>query len=56
MHSVLLLLIGLQHLLLSNNVQAENILAIFPSDYRSHFTFGKVLFNELANRGHTVRT
>lgn len=32
-----------------------NILAVFPSDYRSHFTLGSVLFAALAQRGHNVQ-
>lgn len=31
-----------------------NILAVFPSDYRSHFTLGSALFGALAERGHHV--
>lgn len=38
----------------SQVVDAANILAVFPSDYKSHFTLGRVLFSELANRGHQV--
>lgn len=34
--------------------EASNILAVFPSDYKSHYTLGKVVFTELANRGHKV--
>lgn len=31
-----------------------NILAVFPSDYRSHLTLGSALFTALAERGHNV--
>lgn len=34
---------------------AANILAVFPSDHKSHFTLGRALFAELAQRGHQVR-
>lgn len=33
---------------------ASRILAVFPSNYKSHYTLGKVVFTELANRGHQV--
>lgn len=33
---------------------AANILAVFPSDYKSHFTLGSVLIAALAKRGHHV--
>lgn len=35
-------------------IGAEKILAVFPSDVKSHFTLGKVVLRELANRGHEV--
>lgn len=34
--------------------RAANILAVFPSDHKSHFTLARVLFTELAERGHQV--
>lgn len=35
-------------------IGGEKILAVFPSDIKSHFTLGKVVLTELANRGHEV--
>lgn len=35
-------------------IYGEKILAVFPSDVKSHFTLGKVVLTELANRGHEV--
>lgn len=35
-------------------VEGANILAIFPGSIRSHFLIGKVLFKELADRGHKI--
>lgn len=35
-------------------IAGEKILAVFPSDVKSHFTLGKVVLKELANRGHEV--
>lgn len=35
-------------------IAAAKILAVFPSDVKSHFILGKVVLTELANRGHEV--
>lgn len=35
-------------------VTGAKILAIFPSDVKSHFTLGTVVLRELASRGHEV--
>lgn len=40
--------------LMSMQISGENILAVFPSDVKSHFTLGKIVLTELANRGHEV--
>lgn len=37
-----------------HQIGGEKILAVFPSDVKSHFTLGKVVLTELANRGHEV--
>lgn len=50
-------IIGILILTLMTVVQSitgEKILAVFPSDVKSHFTLGKVVLTELANRGHEV--
>lgn len=36
-------------------IDGAKILAVFPSDIKSHFTLGKVVLEKLANRGHEVR-
>lgn len=33
-------------------IDGAKILAVFPSDVKSHFILGKVVLTELANRGH----
>lgn len=41
-------------LLLVHLIDGAKILAVFPSDVKSHFNLGKVVLTELANRGHEV--
>jgi len=35
-------------------IAGEKILAVFPSDVKSHFNLGRVVLRELANRGHEI--
>ncbi|KAG4070453.1 hypothetical protein HA402_005685 [Bradysia odoriphaga] len=35
-------------------IDGAKILAVFPSDVKSHFTLGKVVLTELADRGHEI--
>lgn len=41
-------------LLLNNTIQSIKILAIFPTQMKSHFIVGQVLLKELALSGHDV--
>lgn len=46
--------ISLLVLISVNLIAGEKILAVFPSDVKSHFILGKIVLKELANRGHEV--
>jgi menaquinone-dependent protoporphyrinogen IX oxidase len=41
-------------LVIAGTCSASRILAVFPMDYKSHFTLASALVKELADRGHEV--